>query len=1237
MVMKTPLFCFLFSFTLSFLSSAQEIPRGQIGTHFTPPVTRLEQIMDPNGTVRPDRQFSVVLNAKGWQRRAYLDSLQNLQDEEIGGQKNIIVEFTDEPMFLARRKSSGFHKIVSPDLYLSRFSQFAADARALQQLFHSTTSPVAIRHQYYKAFFGVSVTVPYAMLPMIHRLPYVKAIHFDREVHATIEPWVELIGANTVWETFGIQGEGIRVGIIDSGIDYHHPALGGGFGPGFKVAGGYDIVNNDSDPMDDNGHGTHVAGIVAADTDSFKGVAPLASLYAYKALDAEGRGLESDIIAAIERVVDPDQNGDDADRLDVVNASLGSATGNPTDPSSIAVNNAIQLGVVFCVAAGNSGGATPVEGKENNYFYDGSATINSPGTAELAITVGASDLSDKLAFFSSKGPNRTSFSIKPEVLAPGVDINSTYLDSGFKVMSGTSMATPMVTGVAALIKSVHPSWSPAMIKSAIVNKAKDVGLSAYLQGGGRVQAVNSVSARTLVNPSTLNYGLDDPAAITWSSPETLYVFNKHTSTQSYAIVTGVTSPGISLSVSPSSFSIPANDSLMVIATLAVDNALVTIEDENILRFTGSVLFNGSVDTVRVPWAFVRTNRVVITTSEPNAFFLGYSNASMILSTDKRTVSWTSPTRAEVYAPLKGTYEFFTLFRNPIGTSKIVINEGISIGNNAVDLFLDGAQAVHPLVYQGVDHLGNSLDAYRPPQRTLITLLPDLGDLITTLQGGSDTLLLSTVSNSHSFKPVEFQIDLMDTKTFHAIQFEKFTGMNGARTAVNSPANFIQEHFKVKVPPGTSSAAQLTQIWSYTDINGTGGFDGIGADIDTLSVDGDEYEFTGYFGKSSIPSEDIAAMFYTSYTNIPKLSLDYESPFIMSYQDSIVATPRELVTPAVPRFESGATMTFGGAPAHLLMVWLNNTFGTNSLQFRALFRGMLREDRYNDIVAGKYSLYDKNGVLLFTKSLNEPRPPLELTADTYKVVVTSSNYWLRNARGTVTLTSEFNLGAGLSANPPSVTSFMVLDENRHTTDAVAKGEQATLRFSVNTISPNILPLFDSTKAWYRKHGTSPWISLALTKIAEVVENEGIIVQANLGAATAEDSIAVDLRIASTGANGFTVDQVVSPAFAVGNWDTVATPVDSPPDAERPMRFALEQNYPNPFNPTTTIKFRIPDPTLVTLKIFDMLGREVGVLVNERRVAGEYKVEFDASGLSSGVYFYRLQAGTFVETRKLLLLK
>src|SRR5207248_7841034 len=117
----------------------------------------------------------------------------------------------------------------------------------------------------------------------------------------------------------------------------------------------YDFVNKDNDPMDDHFHGTHVAGIVAGNSSTLLGVAPEASLIAFKVLSASGSGSDSDVLAAVERTVDPNGDGDTSDRVDVANLSLG-GSGGPDDPLSAAVDNASALGVVFAIAAGNSGG-----------------------------------------------------------------------------------------------------------------------------------------------------------------------------------------------------------------------------------------------------------------------------------------------------------------------------------------------------------------------------------------------------------------------------------------------------------------------------------------------------------------------------------------------------------------------------------------------------------------------------------------------------------------------------------------------------------------------------------------------------------------------------------------------------------------------------------------------------------------------------------------------------------------
>src|SRR3989338_3316842 len=122
----------------------------------------------------------------------------------------------------------------------------------------------------------------------------------SEELEILLKDSVSLIGADKVHEELGVRGSGVRVAIIDTGIDYKHPYLGGGFGPGYKVIGGYDFINKDNDPMDDNSHGTHVAGIVAANAPTYTGVAPEASLLAYKVLDSGGSGSQSVVLAGIE-------------------------------------------------------------------------------------------------------------------------------------------------------------------------------------------------------------------------------------------------------------------------------------------------------------------------------------------------------------------------------------------------------------------------------------------------------------------------------------------------------------------------------------------------------------------------------------------------------------------------------------------------------------------------------------------------------------------------------------------------------------------------------------------------------------------------------------------------------------------------------------------------------------------------------------------------------------------------
>src|SRR5436190_2151825 len=251
--------------------------------------------------------------------------------------------------------------LVVPPFCQATFARFRGDVMStVERHPHEQTATPVIRYEYVQAIFGAAIDVPRESLDAIRRLPYVKAVVPDRVVTAyaagDAKPTAAAIdaAARVNASSLATRGDGIRIGVIDTGIDYTHPALGGAFGPGHKVAGGWDFANNDGDPKDDAGHGTHVAGIIAADSPEIAGVAPGATLYAYKVLSAQGSGLQSNVIAAIERSIDPNQDGNPSDHLDVINLSLG-GPGTADDLVSHAVDNATAAGVIVVVAAGNAG------------------------------------------------------------------------------------------------------------------------------------------------------------------------------------------------------------------------------------------------------------------------------------------------------------------------------------------------------------------------------------------------------------------------------------------------------------------------------------------------------------------------------------------------------------------------------------------------------------------------------------------------------------------------------------------------------------------------------------------------------------------------------------------------------------------------------------------------------------------------------------------------------------------
>ncbi|WP_108669225.1 S8 family serine peptidase [Peribacillus acanthi] len=584
----------------------------------------------------------------------YLDSTVNLDSVNT---VSVIISFKNKPQKIAKLEAVVKGKSLSDE-------QAKSNAEADHETFKKDLDTIfkdksdgsyKIKREYKHAFNGVALEVPANKLNELMKSDAVLAIYSDVTVQAepSIENSTKTEGQGMADERAflkvdqlhqrGYTGKGVKVAILDTGIDYNHPDLKDAY------EGGYDFVNNENDPMETTyedwikagkpgnaaayvtDHGTHVSGTIAGQGTNkseyaTKGIAPDAQIYAYRVLGPGGSGATEGIIAAIDHAV--------AEGMDVMNLSLGANYNDPMYPTSIAINNAVLSGVTAIVAAGNAG----------NKMY----TLGSPGTAALALTVGASsvpittvaakgslgDISadlrfmargytdditelkgqvntivdvgigdpagysgknvngkivlisrgtytldskiayakskgaaivlmyndnreegyipayfgegvnfiptfnlthedglalkqkiqagsnsftftemseaktegDTMADFSSRGPSRVTYEIKPEITAPGVSVLSTvpsFINSpndttnysiAYKRMSGTSMATPFTSGVAALLLQAKPELEPEEVKAILMNTADPLTkpYSVFEQGAGRVDPFEAI-------------------------------------------------------------------------------------------------------------------------------------------------------------------------------------------------------------------------------------------------------------------------------------------------------------------------------------------------------------------------------------------------------------------------------------------------------------------------------------------------------------------------------------------------------------------------------------------------------------------------------------------------------------------------------------------------------------------------------------------------------------------------
>ncbi|QKY70799.1 S8 family peptidase [Lentibacillus sp. CBA3610] len=387
--------------------------------------------------------------------------------------------FKRTPCFLHKLLEGSFKRLRKLPLVIEfEHGQHHAGCSEVRQV-----TDRGIRHKFRHEFPRISCcsvdVTPKGLEDLLASCHSIKRVYMNRKVHALLDVATDTINArDIVYNDTELTGENVSIAIIDTGIHPHQDLSG-------RIKAFADLVDDQTEPYDDNGHGTHCAGDAAGDgaasSGQYRAPAHQADLIGVKVLNKMGSGSLETVMRGVEWCIQYNENNPD-DPIDVISMSLGSDPGSynneDDDPMVKVVEKAWEAGIVMCVAAGNSGPEPQ--------------SIASPGVSDQVITVGALDDQDTaetrdddtVAEFSGRGPTVYG-KVKPDILAPGVDIVSlrapnSYLDktqSGSRVendyfmLSGTSMATPICAGAVALMKQAYPDASPDELKDLLKNGA----------------------------------------------------------------------------------------------------------------------------------------------------------------------------------------------------------------------------------------------------------------------------------------------------------------------------------------------------------------------------------------------------------------------------------------------------------------------------------------------------------------------------------------------------------------------------------------------------------------------------------------------------------------------------------------------------------------------------------------------------------------------------------------------
>jgi subtilisin family serine protease len=966
--------------------------------------------------------------------------------------------------------------------FLNDLNKIAGSAR-------SRSAPsFLIHHEYQLVYNGFSLTANDEVKSALEKLSYVEYIREDKTLRLLDLESNAIIRAPDVWENYGATGKGVSIAIIDTGVDYNHPDLGGGIGENFKIKGGYDFSDLDDDPMDNYGHGTHVAGTAAANGPGLKGVAPDASLYAFKIYSSEGYSYDSWMIAAIERCFDPDLNPETDDAVDIANISFGRPY-DPYEPLSEAVANAIQQGLTIIVAAGNDG------------LFE---SIYTPGVTQEAITVGATDANDKTGWFSAKGPIND-FSLKPDVAAPGVNIYSAWMNNTYARETGTSMATPHVAGAVALIKEVHPDWTPEEIKSALMGTAVNfVPEDILFKGAGRIDVLSAIESKIIALPGMISLGLLNKHNPINTFSKTLTLRNKTAEPVTVTLTAegDLIDVGIEISFTSTTIELASNSSATVDLQYDIEVAKLPFKTFP-ASYAGAVVCTTASGQIRIPFGFFHSEGTDI------EFIGDLPDSVWMIGTEANAGTRTfTPNLGKINTIVSaGTYDVIARY----GLDHVVIREDIVIPSEAT-ITIDKAEADNEVSFTSVDE--NNLPLPLTVDNKFISITGQNKNFYGFFKGLDKVYINDLTGYKLNFRGQHHD----DIDRIYDISLSVFPPLTSPKQVTNDAANF--SILKIQPPEITSNISKIVYHLKSEPFH-------ISSDtfqlVSPLNIflsqnDPEEHNASGFlqiYNDGYLPWQSGAFAAYT----------DNSFQFSDLFNNSIISVPGQAYFlefgQSLPRPDSYTN----NLPDKIRVVDLPE-MGAFKYAHGEYQRGPISykiSEGESILKEGEFI----NRMISDDLTINSTFPEYTVTPGMYSVELIYAEHRVKEMPGTITNRLTFDTSQP-DKNPPLIEDLQ-LTVNGVITNTFLTDETAELRIipldNCRVYGPCDDPEQITTHVFIKLQNSSDWTELELP--SDFIEFFTIQIPGSIGAGL------FDLMIKTADLTGNEMQHLISPAFAVSD--------------------------------------------------------------------------------------------------------